>query len=50
MLLGNADESFVVGFRVTDERAVGFDDNIVLPAVLDGLALLAPGMKLHHSR
>jgi hypothetical protein len=33
-------------FFVADERAVGFDDDVVVLAVFDTVALLAPWVKL----
>jgi hypothetical protein len=46
VLLAYADEGLVVCLFVADERAVGFDDDVVLLAVLDAFALLAPGVEL----
>ena len=39
-------EGLVVGFLIADERAVGFDDDVVLLAVFDSLALLTPWVEL----
>jgi hypothetical protein len=44
VLLGNAGEGLVVGFLIANDRAVGFDDDVLGFAVIDDLALLAPGV------
>ena len=49
MLLGNASHGFVVCFLVTDDRAVGLDNDALGFAVVDNLALLAPGVELVES-
>lgn len=46
VFLGDADEVLFVGFVVADERAVGLDDDVIVAAVLDDLALLVPGVEL----
>ena len=46
MLLSDAVEGRIVGFFVANERAVLLDDDGVLFAVLNDVALLAPGVKL----
>jgi hypothetical protein len=46
VLLGDADEGFVLCFFVADERAVGLDDDVVGLAVFDAFALLAPWVEL----
>jgi hypothetical protein len=46
VLLGDGDEGLVLALLVANDGAVGFDDNVVLLAVLDTVALLAPGVKL----
>ncbi len=35
-----------MGFEIANERAVGFDYNLMLVAVVDNSFLLAPGMEL----
>jgi hypothetical protein len=49
VLLGNASDGFVVCFLVTDDRAVGLDNDALGFAVVDNLALLAPGVELVES-
>ena len=49
VLLGDAGKRLVVGFLVADDRAVGFDDDVLGLAVLDDLALLTPGVELNVS-
>ena len=49
MLLGNASDGFVVCPLVTDDRAVGLDNDALGFAVVDNLALLAPGVELVES-
>lgn len=44
MFLGNAEQGLVVCFLVPNERAICFDDDVVLIAVVDAVTLLAPGM------
>ena len=46
MLLGNAIDGFVVCFLVTDDRAIALDNDALGFAVVDNLALLAPGVEL----
>ena len=50
MFLGDGDEVFFVCFVVADERAVGFDDDVVVAAVFDNFSLLVPGVKLLFAR
>jgi hypothetical protein len=49
VLLGNAGDGFVVCFLVTDDRAVGLDNDALGFAVVDNLTLLAPGVELVES-
>lgn len=46
VLLCHFDQGLVAGFHVANERTVCFDDDVVLVAVIDNVALLAPGMQL----
>lgn len=46
MSLGELDESWIMGFLVADYWRVGFDDDVVLVAVIDYGALLAEGVEL----
>jgi hypothetical protein len=46
VLLAYADEGLIVCLFVADKGTVGFDDDVVLLAVLDAFALLAPGVEL----
>jgi hypothetical protein len=44
--LREAEDGFVVRLLVANEGAVGLDDDVVLLAVFDTIALLAPGVEL----
>jgi hypothetical protein len=46
MLFEYAGEGLVIGLFVADEGAVGFNDDVILLAVVDAFALLAPWVKL----
>jgi len=46
VLLRDAGKRLVVGFLVADDRAVGFDDDVLGLAVLDDFTLLTPGVEL----
>ena len=46
VFLRDALQCWVRGFLVADQRAVGFDDDVVVLAVLDCVLLLAPGVEL----
>lgn len=46
VLLCNGVQCLVLCLLVADERAVCFDDDVVLLAVFDGVLLLAPGVEL----
>jgi hypothetical protein len=46
MLLADAKERLVLGLFVAHKRAVCFDDDVVILAVFDTLALLAPRVEL----
>jgi len=46
VFLRHGDKGFVVGFLVTHEGGVGFDDDFVFVAVVDYCTLLAPGVEL----
>jgi hypothetical protein len=50
VLFRDADEGFVVGPLVSNEGAIGFDNDAVLLAVFDTFALLAPGVELQAQR
>ena len=49
MLLGQFLEGLIMSFEVADEGAVGFDDDVVLVAVLYDCSLLAPRVKLEET-
>ena len=46
VLLRQRVECWVIGLLVADQGAVGFDDDVVGLTVLDGHALLVPGVQL----
>lgn len=46
MSLGKLGEGRVVSFLIADDRRVGFDDDLVLIAVIDDSALLAERVEL----
>ena len=46
MFLADADQCRILRLLVANKRAVGFDDDVVLLAVLHNFALLAPGVQL----
>lgn len=46
MFFANTDQGRVIALFIADNRAVGLDDDVVLLAILNNLALLAPGMQL----
>ena len=46
VFLGDAGERFVVGFFVANNRAVCFDYDVALLAVVDNFMLLAPWVEL----
>jgi hypothetical protein len=50
VLFRDADEGFVVSPLVSNEGAIGFDNDAVLLAVFDTFALLAPGVELQAQR
>lgn len=47
MGFGEREEGRIVGFVVTNEGRVGFDDDGILAAVGDYGALLTPGVELY---
>lgn len=47
VFLADTQECLVLRFFIPNERAVRFDDDIVVLAVFDDFALLAPGMELY---
>ena len=46
MGLGQMDEGLVMSFQIAHKRAIGFDDDVMLVAVIDYYSLLVPWMKL----
>ena len=46
MSLGQMDKGLVMSFQIADKRAIGFDDDFVLVAIVDYFSLLVPWMKL----
>jgi hypothetical protein len=50
MFLAYAEQGLVIGLFIANKRAVGFNDDVVLFAVFDAGALLAPRVELCYVR